>query len=309
MQSDMACWRASGRYGWRSAVPGSGYVRPGLRVEPSTGSSTANNGPVPTTEGRPPHGSAQRDRPALHRLWPAGGDPGPLSDDDILAAYPTPDGDSLLRVNFVSSVDGSVTLKGRSGTLGGAADRRVFHLLRVACDAVMVAAGTIRIEQYGPLGVAEPLQRMRQEQGRTPDPVLVIVTRRLVFDPNHPLFAQAPQRPVIVTTEDTRAEAGDRFSKVADVLGFGSGDVDLTAAVAALAARGLRHVLCEGGPHLLGSLLVPDLVDELCLTLAPKLVGPGPGRIVAGAPGPVRDLALGHVFASGDELFLRYVRP
>lgn len=245
--------------------------------------------------------------PTLRRLWPAA-DPEPLSDDGILAAYPMPDGAPLLRVNFVSSVDGSVTLDGRSGTLGGAADRRVFHLLRVACDAVVVAAGTIRIERYGPLGEAEPLRQRRLAQGRTADPVLVVVTRSLAFDPADPLFAQAPQRPVIVTTEETAESVGDRFAAVADVLGFGRREVDLSAAVAALAARGLRHLLCEGGPHLLGSLLDANLVDELCLTLAPKLVGPGPGRIVAGAPVPVRALALQHVIAAGDELFLRYAR-
>jgi riboflavin biosynthesis pyrimidine reductase len=95
---------------------------------------------------------------------------------------------------------------------------------------------------------------------------------------------------------------------VADVIGVGTADVDLAAALDALAERGLVHVLCEGGPHLFGSLLEADLVDEMCLTLAPKLVGPGAGRIVAGPPTAVRELSLTQILAAGDELFLRYAR-
>lgn len=232
-----------------------------------------------------------------------------MSDEDILDAYPTPADRGLLRVNFVASLDGAVTLDGRSGPLGGPGDRKILGLLRVNCDAVLVAAGTVRVEGYSPLRTAEARQRLRVQRGRTPDPVMVLVTRRLEFDPADPRFTQAPQRPIIVTTEQTADRVGDRFAAVADVLGVGATEVDLAAAVTALAERGLRHVLCEGGPHLLGSLIAADLVDELCLTVAPKLVGPGPGRIVAGPPTPVRALALNQVLAAGDELLLRYVRP
>lgn len=232
-----------------------------------------------------------------------------MSDEEILDAYPTPDNQTLLRVNFISSVDGAVTIEGRSAPLGGPGDRKILGLLRVNCDAVMVAAGTVRVEGYSPLRTDEARRRLRVARGRTADPVLVLVTRRLDFDPADPRFTQAPLRPVIVTTEQTAQRVGDRFADVADVLGVGATEVDLAAAVEALAERGLRHLLCEGGPHLLGSVLEADLVDELCLTLAPKLVGPGPGRIVAGPPGQVRAMALNQVLAAGDELLLRYVRP
>jgi riboflavin biosynthesis pyrimidine reductase len=246
-------------------------------------------------------------KPVLRRLWPSP-DAAPLDDEQLLAAYPMPEGHPLVRVNFVSSVDGSVTLDGRSGGLGDAADRRVFGLLRVGCDALLVAAGTVRIEGYGPLALSERLRRLRRAQGRAADPVLVLVTRRLDLDPTDPLFTEAPHRPAVVTTETTARRAGDRFGPVADIVGMGADEVDLAAAMAELTKRGLPHVLCEGGPHLLGSLLEADLVDELCLTVAPKLVGAGPGRIVAGPPSPVRNVALAQVLASDDELFLRYTR-
>ncbi|WP_455605148.1 dihydrofolate reductase family protein, partial [Cellulosimicrobium funkei] len=56
--------------------------------------------------------------------------------------------------------------------------------------------------------------------------------------------------------------------------------------------RGLTRVLTEGGPSLLADLLAADLVDELCVTTTPTLVGPGPGRIVGGAPAPGTTTAL-----------------
>jgi riboflavin biosynthesis pyrimidine reductase len=184
----------------------------------------------------------------------------------------------------------------------------VFHLLRVACDAVLAGHGTVRIERYGALTESERIRQLRVEHGRTADPVLVLVTRRFELDPADPMFTDAPQRPIVVTTAPAAQANAERFSAVADVLGFGTDEVDLAAALAQLATRGLRHVLSEGGPHLLGSLLAADLVDEMCLTLAAKLVGPGAGRIVAGPSTPLRELTLDHILAAGDELFLRYSR-
>jgi riboflavin-specific deaminase-like protein len=243
------------------------------------------------------------DQAAVRRLWPAP-DTSPLDDDALLAAYAVPDDRPTLRVNFVSSVDGAVTLEGRSGGLGDAADRRVFGLLRVACDAVLVGAGTVRVEGYGPMGLPARLRKLRPAQD---DPVLVVVSRRLDLEPSHPLFTQAARRPVLITTEARRDDP--RFAAAADVLGYGQDQVDLAAALAELHRRGLTHILCEGGPHLFGTLAAADLVDELCLTFAPKLVGSGPGRITAGPPFAVHSLDLALVLAAGDELLLRYTRP
>jgi len=77
--------------------------------------------------------------------------------------------------------------------------------------------------------------------------------------------------------------------------------------VAALRDRGLGQVLCEGGPHLLGQLAAEGLLDELCLTVTPLLAGPGPTRVVAGAPFPPRPMTLAHVLTEDGELFCRYV--
>lgn len=248
------------------------------------------------------------DASQIRRLWPSA-DSEPLSDAALLDAYPMPEDQPWLRVNFVSSVDGAVTVDGRSGGLGGAGDRRLFGLLRVACDAVLVGAGTVRVEGYGPMALSERLRSLRRDLGRTADPVQVVVTRRLQLRPDDALFTQAPHRPVIITTDASASRAGADFAAVADVVGHGADQVDLAAALADLAKRGLPHILCEGGPHLFGSLVAAHLVDELCLTLAPKLAGAGAGRIVAGPPSSVRSLSLDQILAGDDELFLRYSRP
>jgi len=78
--------------------------------------------------------------------------------------------------------------------------------------------------------------------------------------------------------------------------------------LATLAARGLRQVLCEGGPHLFGTLIAADCIDELCLTLSPVLENGGAGRIVAGAAQTTRSMRFGHAISVGDMLMLRYER-
>jgi riboflavin biosynthesis pyrimidine reductase len=233
------------------------------------------------------------------RLIFPGADPAPLDDDTLAALYaPADPGRPALRANFVSSLDGAVTVDGYSEGLSGPADKRVFGVLRSVCDALMVAAGTLRHEGYGPV-------RVRRPDGPPP---LVVVSRSLDLDPGLPALAEAPVRPYVVTCAAAPPSARKALSGVAEVLVHGDTDVDLAAAVADLHGRGLRQVLCEGGPHLVGSLIAADLVDELCLTLSPLLVGAGPGRMSAGPPTPMpRRLRLRHVLADDDALFLRYV--
>jgi riboflavin biosynthesis pyrimidine reductase len=238
------------------------------------------------------------------RLWP---EPGELDDDGILAAYAMPDHPAL-RVNFVESADGAVTVDGKSGGLGGAGDKRVFDLLRVVCDAVMVGAGTLRTEGYGPLVLEPSQQRMRVAAGRTPHPALVVVSAGLDIDPDDPMLRDAPIRPWVVTHAGSPADRRAALSKVATVAVCGETSVDPRVALTELTASGLRHVLCEGGPHLFGTLAAAGAVDEVCLTVAPRLAGPGSGRIIAGPPTGLDDLDLEHVLRSGGEVFLRYAR-
>lgn len=230
-----------------------------------------------------------------------------MGDDDLLEAF----GDTparWLRVNFVSSVDGAATLGGLSGGLSGAADKRVFELLRRLCDVVLVGAGTVRAEGYGPLLVSAESAAWRTDRGRQAHPVFAMVSGTLDLDPGSPIFADAPVRPIVVTTERSTAAQRALFERVADVVVAGERTVDVAAMLSALADRGLGRVLNEGGPSLFGALLAEDRVDELCLTVSPLLVAGDSGRIARGPLEATRDLALAQVLHSDDALLLRYLR-
>lgn len=237
-------------------------------------------------------------------MWPEPA--GPLTDPELAAQYPRADR-PWLRVNFVTSLDGAVSLDGYSEGLSSPGDKRVFHLLRTLADAVLVAAGTVRHEGYGPLTL-DPAQRdLRRGLRLAPYPTMVVVSGSLDLDPAASVFAGAPVRPVVVT-HAAAPPPRPGLAAVADVLTCGDTEVDLAAALAVLRRRGLGQVLCEGGPALLGALTAADLVDELCLTLAPLLAGPGAGRITAGPPGPPRAMTLRHALSADGQLLLRYAR-
>jgi riboflavin biosynthesis pyrimidine reductase len=238
-------------------------------------------------------------------VWPQAG--GPLDTEALTALYPRA-GAPVLRVNFVSSIDGAVTLDGFSGGLSGPGDKLIFGTLRMLCDALVVAAGTVRTEGYDALRLDADRRAWRRAHGLPEFPLMVVVSGSLDLDPAQEVFADAPVRPVVITHAGADPGRRTAIERVADVIAVGDGAVDLSAALAALHDRGATQLLCEGGPHLLGALTTADLVDELCLTVSPLLAGGDAGRISAGPPGPPRAMALRHVLAEDDMLFLRYAR-
>jgi riboflavin biosynthesis pyrimidine reductase len=171
-----------------------------------------------------------------------------------------------------------------------------------------VGAGTVRVEGYGGVRVDEADAAWRREQGLTGQPRVAVVSSRLDLSPGHPFFARAVVRPIVVTRASAPTDRRAALAEVADVLVCGDDAVDLGAMIAALAELGLPQVLCEGGPHLFGSLIEADLVDELCLSLSPMLVAGEAGRIARGAPEVERRMRLVHAIPAGDLLLLRYAR-
>ncbi len=214
-------------------------------------------------------------------------------DVDVEAAYAVPPGTPWLRANMVSTVDGSVTDAERvSGGISGVADKALFATLRSMADAVLVGAGTVRAERYRPAALP-----------------IVIVSRRLDLDLTAPLFAEATHRTVVITAVDAPAHLLGAVAEVADVIAAGEGVVDLSAGLAEARERGLSHLICEGGPTLLGALLAEGLVDELCATVSPMVVGGSAGRIVNGPWLPNGSWHLGQLLESDGYLFARWERP
>lgn len=214
-----------------------------------------------------------------------------------------------VRTNFVESIDGAITRSGVSGTLGGASDRALMSVLRAMADVVLVGAGTTRIEGYGGLSLDAEARQWRESQGLSAEPRLAVVSRRLDLDPDAPLFAEAQHPPLIVTCEASPASQREALSAVADVVVCGDDAVDLALMLREFARCGWTQVLCEGGPHLFGSLLDAQLVDEVCVTVSPQLVGGAAGRMVQGAGETAHRLDLvGSIVDDDGFVFLRYRR-
>lgn len=213
--------------------------------------------------------------------------------------------------NMVTSVDGAVTLAGRSGGLGSDADRAVFRALRSVADVVMAGAGTVRTERYGPVRLDEHLVAARLERGEAATPGLVIVSNSGRLDPDLPLLdpelaADGPL-PILLTCAAGEANARHLGAGV-EVVIRGDDAVDLTAGLTTLADRGVRTVVCEGGPTLNGALLADGLLDELCLTTSPVIVGGTADRIVVGSDEQTASFALVHLLEAEGTLLARWRR-
>jgi len=228
-------------------------------------------------------------------------------DADLAALYAYPPG-PWLRGNMVASADGAAWVGGVTEHLSSEADRQVFGLLRALADVVLVGAATVRAEHYGPARRSERWRDLRA--GRPPTPTIAVVSAGLNLDPESRLFTEAPPhaRTIVITTAQAPADRRADLRRHADVVTAGEASVDLTAAIRALAERGHQRMLTEGGPLLLAQLAAAGLLDELCLTIAPLLAGPGASRIVSGhlAPPAPLPLTLEHVLEDGGFLLCRY---
>lgn len=240
-------------------------------------------------------GTAELDETALERWY------------ELPEAGDAAAGGPWLRLNFVASADGAATVDGRSAGLQTPADNQVFALLRDLADAVIVGAGTARAERYDALLPSPGRQRRRQRLGREAVPRLVVVSSTLDLDPDSTLFRPGAPPPIVVTHAAAPPHRHQALERVAEVVVAGRDHVRLDTALDALAGRGLRRLLCEGGPRLAASLLAAGCVDELCLTITPMLAGGGAGRILAGPalPEPAR-LELTHLLEADSTLLCRY---
>lgn len=233
--------------------------------------------------------------------------------EDALAPYAAVDrtpraGGCWVSAHMVAGLDGCAAVAGRVGALSTEPDQALFREMRTLADVVLVGARTVREEGYGPVRLDTDRTAARVSRGLPATPPLAIVTRSLDLDWESRAFTDAPagSRTIVVTCAEAPAEQLARAREVADVLVAGQESVDPDRLFEQLAARGWQRVLCEGGPSLLGQLVVAGQVDELCLTISP-LMGGDPLPVAVFPPGaPLTGFTLRHVLSEGNTLFLRY---
>jgi riboflavin biosynthesis pyrimidine reductase len=229
-----------------------------------------------------------------------------------LYGYPAQLNRTWLRANFIASLDGGATVGGVSGRLGGPGDRAVFNLLRELADVILVGAGTVRAEGYSGARPSVAQRQRRQACGQSEVPQLAIVTRSGRMDREMPVFTRTEVPPLVLTcgaaTDQTQRGLGG-LADVVDCSGDDPAHIDEAAVLTTLADRGLYRVLTEGGPTLFGSFVARDMLDELCLTIAPSLVG-GQGARIAAGPGQVlTGMRPAHILTDDDGyLYTRYVK-
>ncbi|RZT85303.1 riboflavin-specific deaminase-like protein [Pseudonocardia sediminis] len=246
-----------------------------------------------------------RDLTPTPRTGPSTPDDG--SDAWLVARYPDPSPADTrerpwVRANMVSSLDGAVEVDGVSDGLASTGDRRVFGLLRRRADVILVGAGTARAEDY------RGARRGRSDRsgGDGPPPVAV-VTGSADLDPGARLFTDTRTAPIVITTAGASPDRRSALTRAgADVAVLA--DLRPETLLAELGRRGLRRVLCEGGPTLLGALVAADVLDELCLTLSPLLAAGRAGRTAVSDPGPPRAMDLVGALEEKGSLLLRYTR-
>ncbi|MDQ2637399.1 MAG: pyrimidine reductase family protein [Actinomycetota bacterium] len=236
-------------------------------------------------------------------------DDGRLSD---FYAYPDGLQRCWVRGNMIASVDGGATADGKAGGMADAGDRALFRLMRYAADVIVVGAATVRVENYSGVQVPVAHRSARQRRGQAEVPPIAVVTQSGSLDPDARFFTHTEVRPLILTCADTFQDTRIRLGGVAEVFNASGPQpdrVDGATLLDILAERGLYRVLSEGGPQVLGMLIEQNHLDELCLTVAPLLLGGLAPRIASG-PGEVHTrMRPAHLLCDdGGYLYTRYVR-
>lgn len=207
-----------------------------------------------------------------------------------------------VRANMIFSADGAAAFGGRAGPLSCPTDQHLLRILRGFADVVLVGAGTTRAENYGPVRLTDAQRERRHAEGRTAPPPIAVISRSGELPAR--LFSEPDQPPILVTC--TRSAARRELARIVVA---GEDSVDVSRAVALLRAQGMDRILCEGGPTLLDELVETDAVDEICVTLAPKLAGSQPvGRRLPSRLSVPAAMRLEHALACDDYLFLKYRR-
>ncbi len=231
---------------------------------------------------------------------------GELSPDQVAAAYPWPESGPWVRAMMVTTLDGAAAgPDGLSGSISAPADQLVFNAVRRFADCVLVGSGTLRAEQYTPMRAKPADAGTRASRGQLAAPVLAVVSGSLNLPWELPMWTESTQRPMVITGQSAEPELLAQARQYADVMVLTQVTPD--AIVAGLTQRGLRRIVCEGGPRLLNDFVRGDRIDELDITISPTMAGTAATPMTKVLPG-VASFHLATVLTQDSYLMARYLK-
>lgn len=229
----------------------------------------------------------------------------PLSDDEVAQSYPWPKAGAWVRAMMVTTLDGaSAGSDGLSDSVSSDADQAVFTAVRRYADAVLVGSGTLRAEQYTPMRADPTNAEQREADGQLAAPVVAVVSGSLKLPWELSIWTDSTHQPIVITEAGADPDRLAEAQKHADVVILD--EVTPRAIVDALVERGLRRIICEGGPQLLRNLVEADVVDEADITLAPLFAGTGDSPSTTSLP-DVSHFQLAQVLQGDGTLMMRYL--
>jgi len=219
-------------------------------------------------------------------------------------------------VNFATSIDGKISLapslrKGSFTMSRHHEDHRRMRKIRSSADAILVGAGNLRADNPK-LALAQE-ERIRRRAAGEREPYRIVVTRR--GDgvlPDRKMFdSKLGGDSVIIHSDLMPSETREKLGEVATLVSLGAQSVDIARMLDWIGEElGVRTLLCEGGGMLVGDLFAARAVDELYITLVPRILGGSDApTLVEGRgflPDDIPDARLAVVDRVGDELYLRY---
>ena len=218
----------------------------------------------------------------------------------------------FVTANFALTWDGRIsTRRGTPADFSSKRDKRRLVEIRARCDAVLVSAKTAAADNMS-MGLPDAaLRAARTARGQREYPLRVLLTNSGRIAPALRLFTKTFSPIVIFTTTCMPARTRAALAAKADLWLYESASVNLAAMLATLRADyGVRRLVCEGGAQIFRALLSAGLVDELHVTLCPRVFGGERAPTLTGLPGAFFPasvpLALKKMEVSGGECFLRY---
>lgn len=220
-----------------------------------------------------------------------------------------PSGSPWTMLNMISSKNGLATYNGKSGPLGGPADKALFRTLRGLADVILVAAGTVRSEEYSVPIISEKTAQIRGRLHKAELPTIVVISNSLDLDPFSPLFTSVNYRPAILTSTSSPKHKEEELRAVADVFSTTGDHVNLAEAIPYLGKSYGPLILVEGGPNLNSQLVELDLFDELCITTSPIVSSDeGSPSITTSAHYDQNEMTLDRILEVDSFSFKRYLR-